>query len=315
MHDEDLREEFAAWLRPVREAHPPGLPALRRRLRRRQARQAIGGTAALVAVAGLAVVVSTTLGAPPAPAGPSAPAGAPGSTGAPGATGASGSGGILNLSSNIPVTTSGPRPVKGGYQVSSTYTVSAPVSALKVYGGTITVTGSQRASVSVSEHVRYFASGRKPVMTRNLTGRTMTLAYECSGDPLCVVSYAIQVPRGLAVSVQTSSGDIRLSALAGDVTASAGSGDISADGLSSPEASFVSDSGDIGASFTAAPMMVHAAGAAGDIAISVPSTVSYQVNIKPGNGDTAVSVPQSSTSRHVIDASSNEGDVAVGPSS
>jgi hypothetical protein len=295
MHDEDLREEFAAWLRPVREAEPPELPVIRRRLRRRRTRLAIGGNAALAAVAGIAIAVSATLAAPQAPAGPDAA-------------------GQLGLSPNIPAATSGPHPIKGGTEVSSSYTVSSPVSALKVYGGTVTVTGSQRSTVSVSEHVKYFGSGSRPVMTRNLTGKTVTLGYECSGEPLCVVSYDIRVPSGLDVSVQTDSGDVRFYSLAGSADASTGTGDITAAGLTSRDAGFVSNSGDITAVFTAVPMTVWATGAGGDITVRVPGTVSYRVNIRPGNGDTTVSIAQSFSSRHVINASSNEGDVTVAPS-
>jgi hypothetical protein len=293
MHDEDLREEFAAWLRPVREAEPPALPVIRRRLRRRRTRLAAGATAALAAVAGLAVAVSATLG-------PSRP---PASSFSP------------SLRSNIPVTTSDAHPIPGGYQVSSAYTVSAPVSALEIYGGTVTVTGSQRSTVSVSEHVEYFGSGSRPAMVRNLSGKTMTLEYECSGDPLCVVSYDIQVPRGLDVLVDTSDGDIRLSSLAGSVTATADVGDITADGISSREAGFLAVSGSVNAVFTAVPTAVHAASAGGDLTIRVPGTVSYQVNIRPGNGKATVSVPQSFSSRYLIAANSNEGDVTVAPSS
>jgi hypothetical protein len=197
MHDEDLREEFAAWLRPVREAEPPTLPVIRHRLRRRRARQAAGATVALAAVAGLAVAVNATLGPPRPPASSYSP----------------------TLRSNIPVTTSDTHPIAGGYQISSAYMVSAPVSALEVYGGTVTVTGSQRSTVSVSEHVEYFGSGSRPVMVRNLTGKKVTLEYGCSGDPLCVVSYDIQVPRNLGVLVDSAGGDIRLSSLAGRVAA------------------------------------------------------------------------------------------------
>jgi hypothetical protein len=292
MRDEDLREEFAAWLRPVREAEPPALPVIRRRLRRRRTRLAAGGAAALAAVAGLAVTVSTTFGGPPPPDTAASP----------------------GLPSNIPVTTSGPHPVPGGYQVSSAYTISSPVSSLEVYGGNITVTGSQRSTVSVSERVRWFGSGSRPAMVRNLTGKKVTLEYECSGDPLCVVSYDIQVPRGLKVLVDSDRGDIRLSSLAGSVVATTNFGAITAGGLSSRDAAFISVSGGINAVFTAVPATVRAAGAGGDITIRVPGTVSYQVNIRPGNGKTTVSVPQSFLSRHVIDASSNEGNVVVAPS-
>jgi Toastrack DUF4097 len=270
MRDEDLREEFAAWLRPVREADPPDLPVIRRRLRRRRTRLAAGGAAALAA--------------------------------------------SPSLPSNIPATTSSPHSVRGGYQVSSSYTVSAPVSTLEVYGGSITVTGSRRSTVSVSERVWYSSSGSRPDMVRNLTGKTMTLEYGCSGEPLCVVTYDIRVPRGLDVTVDTSTGDIRLSSLTGSVAALADRGNITADGLSSRNSGFTALLGAINVAFTAVPALVVVGASAGDITIRVPGTVSYQVNIRPGTGKARVSVPQSFSSRHVINASSNEGDVVIAPS-
>src|SRR5947209_683441 len=184
MRDEDLREEFAAWLRPVRAAEPPALPVIRRRLRRRRARQAAGGTAALAAVAGLAVVLSATASAPRAPAGP--PAASP--------------------PSGIPVTTTGPRPAPGGYQASAAYTISAPVSSLVVASelGEVTITGSQRSTVSVTEQIQY--SDRPPVMTRTVTGKTLTLGYRCPNESKCAASYDIQVPRDVAVQASSANG-------------------------------------------------------------------------------------------------------------
>jgi hypothetical protein len=295
MHDEDLREEFAAWLRPVREAEPPDLPVIRRRLRRRRARLAIGGSAALAAVAGIAVTI-TTLGASRTPAGPSDGTSPP------------------SLPSNIPVTTTGPHPAHGGYEVTSSYTVSSPVSTLQVNEaqGSITVTGSQRSTIAVSERVWY--PGRPATMVRNLTGKAMTLQeWTCSG--LCTVSYDIQVPRGLDVSVQSGGGSIRLSSLSGSVTAE-GTGAITADGLSSNAAGLVSNGGPINAAFTAAPATVHAASASGNITIHLPGTVSYQVDIPPwSQGTNRISVRQSSSSRHVIDVGSDVGTVTIAPSS
>jgi hypothetical protein len=295
MHDDDLREEFAAWLRPVREAEPPELPVIRRRLRRRRTRLAIGGSAVLAAVAGIAVTI-TTLGAPGTPAGPSDGTSPP------------------SLPSNIPVATTGPHPAHGGYEVTSSYTVSSPVSTLQVNEGqgSITVTGSQRSTIAVSERVWY--PGRPATMVRNLTGKAMTLQeWTCSG--LCTVSYDIQVPRGLDVSVQSGGGSIRLSSLSGSVTAE-GTGAITADGLSSNAAGLVSTGGPINAAFTAAPTTVHAASASGNITIHLPGTVSYQVDIPPwSQGTNRISVRQSSSSRHVIDVGSDVGTVTIAPSS
>jgi len=207
---------------------------------------------------------------------------------------------------------SSPRPVQGGYRMSASYTVSSPVGALVVDGGvgTITITGSPRSTVSVSEQVTF--SHRPPAMTRDLSGKTLRLGYTCTD---CGVAYDIRVPRGVAVKVTSGTGEIRLSSLSGSVDASSNVGAITADGLSSADASFTSDVGAIDAAFTAAPATVHAAAALGGVTIRVPGAVSYQVNIPAGGlGTDAVSVPRSAASRHVIDASSNEGAVVIVPS-
>jgi hypothetical protein len=297
MHDEDLREEFAAWLRPVREADPPDLPVIRRRLRRRRTRQAVGGSVALAAVAGLAVVISAMASAPRAPVGP--PSASP-----------------LSRPSVIPVTTTGPRPAQGGYQASAAYTVSAPVSSLVVASelGEVTITGSQRSTVSVTEQIQY--SDRPPVMTRTVTGKTLTLGYRCPNESKCAASYDIQVPRDMAVRASSANGEIQLSALAGPVQASSNLGLISASGLTSSTASFNSNLGEIDAVFTTAPTTVHATTDTGAINIRVPGTVSYDVNVTPGGlGSANVTVPRSSSSRHVIDAACGMGSVLIGPSS
>jgi hypothetical protein len=297
MRDEDLREEFAAWLRPVREAEPPGLPVIRRRLRLRRARQAAGGTAALAAVAGIAVAVSATLGSPRAPAGPQ------------------GTTSPLTGASSIPATTSSPRPVQGVSQTSPTYAVSAPVSTLVVSSGAgaVTITGSQRSTVAVTEQIQF--SSRPPAMTRTLAGKTLTLGYQCPHESLCAVSYHIQVPRDVAVRVTSGAGEIQLSSLAGTVTASSGIGLISAADLTSRTASFTTSQGEIDAVFTAAPMTVHATTNQGAINLRVPGTVSYDVNAPPGELDSAiVTIPRSSSSRHVIDATCKTGSLLIGPS-
>ncbi len=55
MRDEELRAAFASWLRPARDARPPDISVIRRRLRRRRARGAFAGVVALAVVAGAAV--------------------------------------------------------------------------------------------------------------------------------------------------------------------------------------------------------------------------------------------------------------------
>jgi hypothetical protein len=293
MLDENLREEFADWLRPIREAAPPGLPVIRHRLRRRRARNAAAGVVTLAAAAGIALGVhvaggpaATTVSSRPAPA---------------------------TATSAIPVTTARPTAIQGRYQVSASYTISAPVGTLIVSDGLgqVTVTGSQRSTVAVTERMQY--SAEAPAMTRSLTGRVLTLGYTCPREQVCSASYDIQVPRGIAVRVSNGIGEIRLSSLAGPVTATSGLGDVTAVGLTSATADFTSGSGEIDAAFTAAPMNVRATTKLGGIIIRVPGTVSYHVSIQTGLGEASVTVPESSSSPHSISAAASLGGISIAP--
>jgi hypothetical protein len=306
MHDEDLREAFTDWLRPVREADPPQMPVIRRRLRRRRARMAAAGTTALAAAAGLAITVTVhlTTGPSGATAGPH-PTSATASPHPVPATGAS----------TIAAPTTGPSPIQGGYQVTSSYSVSAPVRTLSVSGGlsAITITGGSGSAVSVTEQIRY--SGRAPVMTRRLAGGTLTLGYICADDEsMCGVSYDIQVPRGIAVRAGDGDGTITLSSLSGPVTAATGLGTITATGLASRTADFTASTGEINAAFVAAPVKVVAATGLGAITIRVPTTVTYHVITDvSGIGTTNVTVPQASSSPHTISARTTTGTITVAP--
>jgi DUF4097 and DUF4098 domain-containing protein YvlB len=121
------------------------------------------------------------------------------------------------------------------------------------------------------------------------------------------------VPRGLAVRVSSGTGEIQLSSLAGTVTAQSGTGLIVASGLTSPTASFATNLGEIDAAFATAPDTVHATTNLGAINLRVPGTVSYDVSGDAGSA--IITVPQSSESRHVIDATCNLGSLVIGPSS
>ena len=181
--------------------------------------------------------------------------------------------------------------------------------------GQVAITGSQRSAVSVTEQVRF--SARPPAMTRTLAGKTLTLGYQCPDESLCSASYDIQVPRGVAVQVSSETGEIRLFSLAGTVTAKSGTGLIVAAGLTSRTASFTTNLGEIDAVFATAPVTLNATTNLGAINIRVPGTVSYDVKAPPPGelGSAIITVPQSSSSRHVIDATCNMGSLLIEPSS
>src|ERR1700729_2442297 len=105
------------------------------------------------------------------------------------------------------------------------HTVTAALRALIVRDpvGSVTVTGSSRSSVLVTERISY--PGAPPAISQRTSDGTLSLSYTCrSGN--CGISYDVAVPRSLNVQVQTGTGPIWLSSLAGQVRATADAGSL-----------------------------------------------------------------------------------------
>jgi len=196
----------------------------------------------------------------------------------------------------------------------TTFTVTAPVTTLVVKGGTgsITVTGSGRKTILVSQRASY--SKTPPATTHVVSGTTLTLGYTCPAQLVCGMVYDVQVPRGVSVRAATSAGSVTLTSLAGPVTAQTNAGLISATGLSSRTADLKSNAGGINAAFTAAPGSVHASTNVGPITINVPGSASYQIQTHTYVGTSTVTVPKDAASPHAITASSDLGSITISPS-
>jgi hypothetical protein len=194
------------------------------------------------------------------------------------------------------------------------YTVAGRVTAVVVDGGSgsVDVTGTARTDVSVSQQVTY--SSTPPAASHVLRGTTLTLSYSCPTELLCGVSYQLQVPRGVAVSVSTSAGAVTLTSLAGTVSARAVAGLITAVDLRAAVASFTTNAGGILATFSVAPRSVTAKTNVGPITLTVPGSVAYKVAAHTVVGATTVTVHRSAASAHSITASSDLGSVSVSPS-
>ena len=196
----------------------------------------------------------------------------------------------------------------------TTFTVTARVTTLIVHGGTgsITVTGTGRSTILVSQRASY--SKTPPAATHVVSGTTLTLGYSCPAQLVCGMAYDVQVPRGVAVRADASAGAITLTSLAGPVTAQTSAGLISATRLSSPAAELKSNAGGIDAAFTAAPGSVHASTNVGPITINVPGSASYQIQTHTYVGTSTVTVPKDAASPHAITASSDLGSITISPS-
>jgi hypothetical protein len=248
--------------------------------------------AAAAAVAGVAVTAGSLLPAlsssPPASTGPDQPAGTSVRGGLPGCT--------------------APR----GAQCHRTqsHTVTATLRALIVRDpvGSVTVTGSSRSSVLVTERISY--SGAPPAISQRTSDGTLSLTDTCrSGN--CGISYDVAVPRSLNVQVQTGTGSIWLSSLAGQVRAAADVGSLHGQGLTSGLAVLSANTGSIEAVFATAPARLSATSEVGAVTIRVPAGTSYAVAAHTDVGAVHVSVPRAASARHVIDASTNVGSVTV----
>lgn len=196
----------------------------------------------------------------------------------------------------------------------STYTVTAHVASVVINGGggKITVTGSQRTTVQVTERLHF--SKTAPATKHAMSGSTLTLSYTCSVQLDCGVVYDVQVPRGVSVRATNRQGTITLTSLSGPVTARTVAGAISATGLGTRSAELTSRAGTVKAVFTVVPDAVRASTDAGTITLIVPGSVAYQVSAHTHIGSTTVAVRQAASSAHKITASSSVGSITIAPS-
>jgi hypothetical protein len=197
-----------------------------------------------------------------------------------------------------------------------TYTITARIATVVINGGagTVTVTGDSRSTIAVTERAYYSDSKNPPSASHLVSGTTLTLSYSCPTQLTCGVAYDVQVPRGVTVRVYDREGAITLTSLAGPVQAHTIAGVITATRLASPTATLTSTAGSITAAFTAVPTSVTASTNAGTITLTLPRSAAYQVHAHTYVGNSTVAVHESATSRSVISASSDLGNVTVRPS-
>ncbi len=203
----------------------------------------------------------------------------------------------------------------GAKSSASTYTVTGPIASVIINGGggAITVTGSERPTVGVTERRHY--SKTPPATSHAVSGTTLTLSYTCATQLDCGVVYDVQVPHGISVRAVNRTGTIVLTSLSGPVTARTVAGAISASGLGGPSADLTSNAGSISATFTADPSAVRASTHAGSISLTVPGSVAYKVSAHAFVGSTDVTVRQDAGSAHKITADVSVGSITITPSS
>ena len=146
----------------------------------------------------------------------------------------------------------------------------------------------------------------------------------------CDTDYVVTVPRDLAVTIKTSSGDLKVTglggsavlksssgrieadAMAGDLQMDSSSGSLEATGLSSGSVTAKTSSGSVDLQFRTAPTKVDARSSSGDVTVLLPNgTETYRVDADTKSGDEASRVKVDPASTRIITLETSSGDATV----
>ncbi|WP_433017535.1 DUF4097 family beta strand repeat-containing protein [Kribbella sp. CA-294648] len=146
----------------------------------------------------------------------------------------------------------------------------------------------------------------------------------------CDTDYVVTVPKDLAVTIKTSSGDLKVTELGGTTTlksssgkieANAVSGDLSMDtssgnleaaGLSSSSVTGKTSSGNVDLEFRTAPLKVDAKSSSGDVTVLLPTGAeTYRVDADTKSGDEVAKVKVDPAATRIITLESSSGDTTV----
>jgi hypothetical protein len=118
---------------------------------------------------------------------------------------------------------------------------------------------------------------------------------------------------GSSITISEQSGDLTATGVSGStVGLSNSAGDITVSGLAATDMTGRDSAGNITVTFTAVPRRVDVVDSAGDITLILPrGPAYYQVSTQITNGSGSVSVRRSPSSPHVIDASTDSGNITI----
>ena len=171
----------------------------------------------------------------------------------------------------------------------------------------------------------------RPRFTTRLYAGGADFGYDCT-FPIgnCGLDATVSVPRGRPASVRIGGGDAVVTGTTGDVTVTTGGGnvtaardsghltlvtnggDITATGIAAPRVTASTDGGNVTVWFASVPASVKISTSGGNITIVVPrGGTHYDLTEHTNGGTTSSRVPTDSSSRHVITATSNGGDISV----
>lgn len=114
------------------------------------------------------------------------------------------------------------------------------------------------------------------------------------------------------IAMTDNSGDIDASGLTGGTQLTDSFGNITAAGVAAGDVRCRNQSGDITLTFTKVPRRVDISDSYGNITLRLPpGPARYRVSTRNSYGQTSVTVPESSSSAHLITATDNSGDIII----
>jgi hypothetical protein len=216
--------------------------------------------------------------------------------------------------------------------VENSASIAEPVTEIVVDGdGNVKVVADDAAdSISVDWRSRYFVE--RPAVAWRIDGETLILTSDCGTLGVitnCTTHFTLRVPTGIALAVETSSGDVEVEGQTGALTLATSSGDVVAR-AAAPAIALDSSSGDVvvegsvtdvTASTSSGDVEIAIAGAppasvwaetsSGDVLVEVPYAA-YDVETDTDSGDTDVDgIAQNGRAPRTIVARTSSGEVAV----
>jgi hypothetical protein len=146
----------------------------------------------------------------------------------------------------------------------------------------------------------------------------------------CDTNYVLTVPKDVKVTLESSSGDLKVSGVpaGADLKSSSGSievhdvggalqmesssGDLEAHGLTATTVNTQSSSGSVDLDFAVAPQSVESESSSGDVTIQIPSgPEAYRLETDTSSGDETTNVRSDPAATRTIKAKTSSGDVTV----
>lgn len=183
---------------------------------------------------------------------------------------------------------------------------------LRLASGSVAIVGSTSSTVEVRRTDNY-AFDHAAREERSIAGGVLKISSRCPrivlGD--CSASYEIAVPETVAVDVQTTAGDIRVTGYRGNATVASRSGNVDVEAYCGFDLTAASGSGSVHVAAACSPQHLSVRSNSGDASALVPPG-RYRVNATGAPGKEKVAgIVVDDRAPFTIDAHSGTGAVAV----